>query len=103
MEDRVLARSNSPERPLNFSERPQIGLGIDLVAAERVTASVDRLLAAVPQDPSPVAVRRWLLAAERLLALSGEFDRARLLQAAWALMAGPVGTAPPSALPARCR
>jgi diguanylate cyclase (GGDEF)-like protein len=54
---------------------------IDLVAAERVSASVVRLLAAIPQNPSPVAVRRWLLAAERLLPLSKEHDRARLLQA----------------------
>jgi diguanylate cyclase (GGDEF)-like protein len=57
------------------------GAQIDLVVAERITASVDRLLAAVPADPSPVAARRWLLAAERLLPLSGEYDRARLLQA----------------------
>ena len=60
---------------------PRIGDRIDLVVAERVAVSVERLLAALPQVPSSVAVRRWLLAAERLLPLSGEHDRARLLQA----------------------
>jgi diguanylate cyclase (GGDEF)-like protein len=60
---------------------PRVGDRIDLVVAERVAASVERLLAAVPQDPSPVSVRRWLLAAERLLPLTGDHGRARLLQA----------------------
>ncbi|MDQ1286675.1 MAG: hypothetical protein QG622_240 [Actinomycetota bacterium] len=54
---------------------------IDLVAAERVSASVDRLLAVAPGEGSVVPVRRWLRAVERLLPVAGEYDRQRLLSA----------------------
>lgn len=70
---------------------------IDLVAAERVSASVDRLLAAVPCDAGPVSARRWLRAADRLLPVAGEHDRARLLQARANLV--PCHSVPDEAVP----
>jgi diguanylate cyclase (GGDEF)-like protein len=100
MEDCVLTqngrRPGHPSLAGPLSRKGAPGRGgtrrrIDLAAAERVTTAVDQLLATVPQDASVVAVRRWLLAVDRLLPMAREYDRARLLQACagvWAAVPG---------------
>lgn len=54
-------------------------LRLDLL--ERSIARVETLLATMPDESDPATARIWLDDAENLLALAGDFDRARLLRA----------------------
>jgi len=83
MTDRVL--TGGPEVPAPAHPRDDVDgpvdVRIDLAAVERTAAEVGRVLAAVPTGLEAAGALAWLVEVERLLPVSGEHDRAKLLQA----------------------
>ena len=71
----AVAQQDAPPRHRAGRGQP---LRLDLL--ERVTSRVDELLADTPVDNEETATSAWLAGAAELLAVAGEYDRARLLE-----------------------